>query len=55
MNRECWCITSSGLACVGQDEVVLLLECLPEENCPPKDVFLLINMLYLDASKGKSV
>ncbi|XP_075229394.1 smad anchor for receptor activation isoform X2 [Lycorma delicatula] len=55
VNRECWCITSSGLACVGQDEVVLLLECLPEENCPPKDVFLLINMLYLDASKGNTV
>lgn len=53
VNRECWCFSSEGLACVGQDEVVFLLECLPQEAVPPKDVFLLINSLYQDAAKGK--
>lgn len=53
VNRECWCFSSEGLACVGQDEVVFLLECLPQEAVPPKDVFLLINMLYQDAAKGE--
>lgn len=55
VNQECWCISSEGLACVGQDEIVLLLECLPQENFPPKDAFLLINTLYQDASKGTTV
>ncbi|XP_039286923.1 uncharacterized protein LOC111051534 isoform X2 [Nilaparvata lugens] len=55
VNRDCWCITSEGLACVGQDEIILVLECLPDEMIPPKDVFLLINSLYEDASKGNTV
>ena len=52
VNQECWCISSEGLACVGQDEIVLLLECSPQENFPPKDAFVLVNTLYQDASKG---
>lgn len=55
VNQECWCISSEGLACVGQDEIVLLLECLPQEDFPPKDAFLLVNTLYQDASKGSTV
>ncbi|XP_046664682.1 zinc finger FYVE domain-containing protein 16-like isoform X2 [Homalodisca vitripennis] len=55
VNRECWCFSSEGLACVGQDEIVFLLECLPQETLPPKHVFLLINSLYQDAAKGSTV
>ncbi|XP_054274611.1 zinc finger FYVE domain-containing protein 9-like [Macrosteles quadrilineatus] len=55
VNRECWCFSTEGLACVGQDEIVFLLECLPEESQPPKDIFLLINNLYQEAAKGSTV
>lgn len=46
-------MTTEGLSCVGQDEIVFLLEVLPEEKHPPKDVFSTVNMLYQEASKGK--
>jgi len=55
VNRECWCFSTEGLACVGQDEIVFLLECLPQETLPPKDIFLLINHLYQEAAKGLTV
>ena len=52
VNRECWCIASEGLACMGQDEIALVLECLPDEQNPPQDVFHLVNTLYQDTFKG---
>jgi len=45
-------MSTEGLACVGQDEVVILLETLPNEKHPPRDIFLFINSLYKDASIG---
>jgi len=45
-------MSTEGLACVGQDEVVILLETLPNEKHPPRDMFLFINSLYKDASIG---
>jgi MAD (mothers against decapentaplegic) interacting protein len=45
-------MTTDGLSCVGQDEVVFILEVLPDEKYPPKDVFWFVNMLYQEASKG---
>lgn len=45
-------MTSKGLACVGQDEVILLIEVLPDETRVPKDLLLFINQLYLEALKG---
>ncbi|CAH1391923.1 unnamed protein product [Nezara viridula] len=55
VNRECWSACSDGLACVGQDEVGIILECLPDEVFPPQDIFHLINTLHLEASKGTTV
>ncbi|KAL1117387.1 hypothetical protein AAG570_004713 [Ranatra chinensis] len=55
VNRECWSVCSEGLACMGQDEVALVLECLPDETLPPQDVFHLVNTLHQDAAKGTSV
>ena len=52
VNRICWNITSKGLACVGQDEVVFLIETLPDETQIPKDVLIHINQLYVEATKG---
>lgn len=38
--------------CVGQDEVILLIEVLPDETRVPKDLLLFINQLHLEAMKG---
>lgn len=53
MHKEVWCCTTEGFACVGQDEIVFVLEVAPEEKYPPKDIFLTVNLLYQEASKGK--
>lgn len=53
MNRICWNVTSKGLACVGQDEVVFLVETMPDEAEVPKDLLLHINQIYHEATKGK--
>ncbi|XP_012281497.1 zinc finger FYVE domain-containing protein 9 isoform X3 [Orussus abietinus] len=55
VNRTCWNVTSKGLVCVGQDEVVLLVETLPDENQIPKDLFVHINQIYLEAMKGNTI
>ena len=52
MRRTCWNFTTRGLCTVGQDEVVVLLECLPDEFVPPPDVFHHIDMLYEQACQG---
>lgn len=52
VNRICWNITSKGLACVGQDEVIFLIETLPDETQVPKDILLHINQIYHEAVKG---
>ncbi|XP_026806673.1 zinc finger FYVE domain-containing protein 9 [Rhopalosiphum maidis] len=55
VKRETWCMSTEGLACVGQDEVVILLETLPNEKHPPRDIFLFVNNLYKNASTGVTV
>lgn len=55
VNKVCWNVTSRGLACVGQDEVILLVEILPDETRIPKDVLIYINQLYLEAIKGNTI
>ncbi|XP_078046416.1 smad anchor for receptor activation isoform X2 [Augochlora pura] len=55
INKICWNVTSKGLACVGQDEVILLIETLPDEIGVPKDLLIFINQLYLEAIKGNTV
>ncbi|PIK33698.1 hypothetical protein BSL78_29490, partial [Apostichopus japonicus] len=54
VNRICWCFTK-GLAAVGQDEIVFVLECLPEERSVPRDMLLHIYKLYQSAVKGNTV
>ncbi|KAK7888909.1 hypothetical protein WMY93_024469 [Mugilogobius chulae] len=55
VNRRCWCITTKGLHAVGQDEVVVLLQCSPEEKTFPKDIFSHFIQLYRDSLTGKVV
>uniref|UniRef100_A0A672SFK6 Zinc finger FYVE domain-containing protein 16-like n=1 Tax=Sinocyclocheilus grahami TaxID=75366 RepID=A0A672SFK6_SINGR len=53
--KRCWCLSSNGLQGVGQKELVFIIECLPEENSLPRDVFNLYVSLYQDAQKGKFI
>ncbi|XP_076009242.1 zinc finger FYVE domain-containing protein 9 [Genypterus blacodes] len=55
VNRKCWCVTSKGMHAVGLVEVVVLLQCLPEEKSFPKDIFNHFIQLYRDSLTGKSV
>ncbi|KAL6266989.1 hypothetical protein P5V15_000072 [Pogonomyrmex californicus] len=55
VNKICWNVTSRGLACIGQDEVILLVEVLPDETRIPKDLLIYINQLYLEAIKGNTM
>ncbi|CAK9814817.1 Zinc finger FYVE domain-containing protein 9 [Anthophora plagiata] len=55
VSKTCWNVTSKGLDCVGQDEVIFLIEVLPDETRVPKDLLLFINQLYLEAIKGNTV
>lgn len=40
---------------VGQSEIVILLQCLPDEKCLPKDIFNHFVQLYQDALAGKTL
>ncbi|XP_063057505.1 zinc finger FYVE domain-containing protein 9 [Engraulis encrasicolus] len=53
VNRRCWCIMSKGMHAVGQAEVVVLLQCLPDEKTFPRDIFSHFIQLYRDALTGK--
>ena len=53
VNRVCWCFTTKGMCTVGQDEIVVLLELMPDEKTIPKDLFCHFNTVYEEAGKGK--
>ncbi|XP_075615524.1 zinc finger FYVE domain-containing protein 9 isoform X2 [Balearica regulorum gibbericeps] len=55
VNRKCWCFTTKGMHAVGQSEIVVLLQCLPDEKCLPKDIFNHFVQLYRDALAGNVV
>ncbi|XP_047445361.1 zinc finger FYVE domain-containing protein 9 [Mugil cephalus] len=52
VNRKCWYVTTKGMHAVGQAEVVVLLQCLPDEKTIPKDVFTHFVQLYQEALSG---
>ena len=45
-------MTSKGMHAVGQAEVVVLLQCLPDEKSIPKDLFSHFVQLYQEALTG---
>lgn len=47
-------MTTKGMHAVGQAEVVILLQCLPDEKTIPKDVFTHFVQLYQEALSGES-
>ncbi|XP_064862063.1 zinc finger FYVE domain-containing protein 9-like [Oncorhynchus nerka] len=52
VNRKCWYVTTKGMHAVGQAEVVVLLQCLPDEKSIPKDLFSHFVQLYQEALTG---
>ena len=52
VNRVCWCFTTRGMCTVGQDEIVVILEHLPEEDTIPMDIFRHLYHVYEEAGKG---
>ena len=52
VNRTCWCFATKGMATAGQDEIVIVLECLPDEKMLPRDIFTHLQTVYDEASKG---
>jgi MAD (mothers against decapentaplegic) interacting protein len=50
--RECWCFLTSGMQTAAQDEVLVLLERLPDEDEIPRDVFYHFLDLYERSTKG---
>ncbi|XP_072276855.1 zinc finger FYVE domain-containing protein 9 [Pyxicephalus adspersus] len=55
VNRKCWCFTTKGMHAVGQAEIVILLQCLPDEKCLPRDIFSHFVELYKEALAGNMV
>lgn len=53
VNRKCWYVTTKGMHAVGQAEVVILLQCLPDEKSIPKDIFSHFVQLYQEALTGE--
>lgn len=53
VNRKCWYMSTKGMHAVGQSEVVILLQCLPDEKTVPKDIFTHFVQLYQEALSGK--
>uniref|UniRef100_A0A672LGV7 Zinc finger FYVE domain-containing protein 9-like n=1 Tax=Sinocyclocheilus grahami TaxID=75366 RepID=A0A672LGV7_SINGR len=52
VNRKCWYMMTKGMHAVGQAEVVVLLQCLPDEKTIPKNVFSHFVQLYREALTG---
>lgn len=52
VNTEVWSFASKGLACVGQDEVAVILEKLDDESTVPRDIFKLISHVWESSSRG---
>ncbi|KAJ0059070.1 hypothetical protein NL108_007444, partial [Boleophthalmus pectinirostris] len=51
-STQCWYLSTKGMHAVGQTEVVILLQCLPDEKTLPKDVFRHFVQLYQEALTG---
>eukprot|EP00058_Branchiostoma_floridae_P021399 XP_002606889.1 hypothetical protein BRAFLDRAFT_91658 [Branchiostoma floridae] len=55
VNRLCWCFSTRGMHTVSQDEVVILLEAMPDDDVIPRDIFAHLQMVYEEAGKGNTV
>ncbi|NWH69861.1 ZFY16 protein, partial [Piaya cayana] len=54
-SEKCWYFSTNGLHGLGQAEIVILLQCLPDEDTFPSEIFRLFIDIYKDAMKGKLI
>ncbi|XP_013918879.1 PREDICTED: zinc finger FYVE domain-containing protein 16-like isoform X2 [Thamnophis sirtalis] len=54
-SEKCWYFFTNGMHGLGQTEIIILLQCLPDESDIPKEIFNLFINIYKDAMKGKFI
>uniref|UniRef100_A0A669Q9T8 Zinc finger FYVE domain-containing protein n=1 Tax=Phasianus colchicus TaxID=9054 RepID=A0A669Q9T8_PHACC len=54
-SEKCWYFSTNGLHGLGQAEIVVLLQCLPDEKTFPNEIFKLFIDIYKNAVKGKLI
>ncbi|XP_071436278.1 zinc finger FYVE domain-containing protein 16 isoform X2 [Pithys albifrons albifrons] len=54
-SERCWCFCTNGLHGLGQAEIIILLQCLPEEDVFPREILKLFLDIYKDAMKGRFI
>ncbi|POI31700.1 hypothetical protein CIB84_004549, partial [Bambusicola thoracicus] len=54
-SEKCWYFSTNGLHGLGQAEIVILLQCLPDEKTFPNEIFKLFIDIYKNAVKGKLI
>ncbi|KAL2294105.1 hypothetical protein Nmel_007826 [Mimus melanotis] len=54
-SEKCWCFSTNGLHGLGQAEIVILLQRLPDEDVFPSEIFKLFLDIYKDAMKGRFI
>ncbi|PKU36545.1 zinc finger fyve hypothetical protein [Limosa lapponica baueri] len=54
-SEKCWYFSTNGLHGLGQAEIVILLQCLPDEEIFPSEIFKLFMDIYKDAMKGRLI
>ncbi|GAB0183402.1 zinc finger FYVE domain-containing protein 16 [Grus japonensis] len=54
-SEKCWYFSTNGLHGLGQAEIIILLQCLPDEEIFPSEILKLFIDIYKDAMKGKLI
>ncbi|XP_042722134.1 zinc finger FYVE domain-containing protein 16 [Lagopus leucura] len=54
-SEKCWYFSTNGLHGLGQAEIVVLLQCLPDEKTFPNEIFKLFTDIYKNAVEGKLI
>ncbi|NXF89896.1 ZFY16 protein, partial [Eubucco bourcierii] len=54
-SKKCWCFSTTGLHGLGQAEIIILLQCLPQEEIFPAEMLKLFIGIYKDAMNGKLI
>ncbi|XP_050768479.1 zinc finger FYVE domain-containing protein 16 isoform X1 [Gymnogyps californianus] len=54
-SEKCWYFSTNGLHGLGQAEIIILLQCLPDEEIFPSEILKLFIDIYKDAMKGRLI
>ncbi|KGL82039.1 Zinc finger FYVE domain-containing protein 16, partial [Tinamus guttatus] len=54
-SEKCWYFSTNGLHGMGQAEIIILLQCLPDEENFPNEILKLFIEIYKDVMKGRLI